>query len=156
MSSLTVGDKAPDFTANVHTGEEIILSKVKSKFIILYFYPKDNTPGCTLQACSVRDSLSDLEHFGAKIFGVSKDTLKSHEKFVERFKLTFPLIVDENGDISKSYGVLKEKSMFGKKYKGIERTTFILDKNLKVVEIMEKVSPNKHGVKLVEKIKELG
>lgn len=152
---LHQGDKAPDFTAQTNLGNEITLSKIGSKFIILYFYPKDSTPGCTVQACSIRDNLQNIEKFDAKVFGISQDSLKSHLKFTEKENLNFPLIVDETKEICTKYGVLKEKSMFGKKYLGVERTTFILDKDLNIIKVYEKVSPVGHAKLLLDTLQNL-
>lgn len=145
----------PDFTAALDDGETVTLSKVQSKFIVLYFYPKDNTPGCTAQACGIRNSMPELEKLDAKVFGIGKGNKNSHKKFKSLFSLNFPLILDENLEISKLYDVLEERSMFGKKYMGIQRTTYILDKDLKVLEVMESVNPLTHEFSLLQQLKAL-
>jgi thioredoxin-dependent peroxiredoxin len=146
---------APDFSTQLHTGENFKLSEVKAKFIILYFYPKDDTSGCTAQACAIRDNISALNKFDAKIYGVSKDTAKKHVKFVEKYELNFPLIVDDKAEICTTYDVLKEKSMYGRKYIGIERTTYVLDSTLKILEVMEKVDPKTHINDLIKILENL-
>jgi peroxiredoxin Q/BCP len=150
--ALTKGQNAPDFTKTLDNGETIQLSKLNADHIILYFYPKDNTPGCTAQACGIRDNLEELENYGAKIFGISKDTGSSHKKFREKHSLNFPLIVDPDAELARSYGVLKQKSMFGKQYEGIERTTFIINRHMQIVEVLEKVNPANHAQKLIESL----
>lgn len=153
--SLPKNTKAPNFKSQLHNGNEFELSKVNSKFIILYFYPKDDTSGCTAQACSLRDNLARVEKYGAKIFGISKDKLRSHQKFVEKYSLNFPLILDDKAEVCYLYDVMKEKSMYGRKYLGIERTTYILDKNLNILEVMEKVDPKTHTEDLIQILEKL-
>ena len=152
---LAKNSKAPNFTSKLHTGEDFELSKVDSKYIVLYFYPKDSTSGCTTQACGIRDNYSQLKKFGAKIFGIGKGNLRSHIKFAQNNNLNFPLIVDDKLEISKLYDVLREKSMYGKKYMGIERTTYILDQGLKIIEVMEKVNPSTHVNDLIKRLEEM-
>ncbi len=153
--ALTKGQKAPDFIKTLDNGEQIQLSKVTSEYTILYFYPKDNTPGCTAQACGIRDNLEQFEQYGATVFGVSKDTSASHGKFIEKHSLNFPLIVDPEAELAQKYDVLKQKSMFGKKYEGIERTTFIINKDLEIVEVLEKVNPAHHVEQLLKILEEM-
>lgn len=124
-----VGQSAPYFSAPDDTGKERSLDEFKGKTIVLYFYPKDDTPGCTVEACDFRDSMSRLQAKGVSILGVSKDSIESHVKFKKKFHLTFPLLSDVKGSICNAYGVWKEKSMYGKSYMGIERTTFVIAVN---------------------------
>jgi peroxiredoxin Q/BCP len=142
---LKINDNAPDFESVTHDGEKVKLSDLNSDYTVLYFYPKDMTPGCTIQAIAIKDNIDFFEKNNIKIFGISRDSSKSHNKFVETFGLNFPLIVDEKTEISQKYGVLKEKSMFGKKYMGFERTTFIIDnRSMKIIGVLEKVNPATH------------
>jgi peroxiredoxin Q/BCP len=145
---LKVGDPAPDFSATAlggkyGAGKEVSLSDLRGTPVVLYFYPKDDTPGCTVQACSLRDSWSDLENRG-EIFGVSIDSTKSHEKFIGKFNLPFPLLSDPEKKIVQAYGVWVEKSMYGKKYMGTERSTFVIDAQGRISAIFRKVKPEEH------------
>ena len=142
--SLTVNAPAPDFTATLDDGSTITLSSLKGKKVILYFYPKDDTPGCTTESCSFRDNLPNFTKGNALVYGVSKDSVKSHVKFREKYGLTFPLISDESTEICQRYGVWTEKSMMGKKYMGIERTTFLIDENGVITRIWNKVKVDGH------------
>ena len=139
------GNKAPEFKE---------LKALKGKTVVLYFYPKDDTPGCTVQACGFRDSFKDIEQLGAVILGVSPDSIKSHDKFIAKFQLPFPLVPDEDKKICQDYGVWVEKSMYGKKYMGVARTTFIIDKNGKIAKIFEKVKPEGHNAEVIETLKQ--
>lgn len=145
---LKVGDPAPEFCATAVGGEygdgtEVSLSRLRGSPVVLYFYPKDDTPGCTTQACGLRDSWSDLTR-RAKLFGVSVDSAASHEKFIAKFSLPFPLLSDPDKKIVKAYGVWVEKSMYGKKYMGAERSTFVIDANGRIASIFRKVKPDEH------------
>lgn len=124
---LKIGDKAPDFTLENKDQKEISLSDFLGKTVILYFYPKDNTPGCTNQACGFRDINEEVEELGAKIIGISKDKIGAHKKFVEKFGLNFELLADPEKKVHELYGVLKEKNMYGKKVIGTSRDTFIIN-----------------------------
>lgn len=151
--SLT-GKRAPDFTASIAggghpSGARVTLSELRGTPVVLYFYPKDDTPGCTKQACGVRDAWKALSKKAA-IFGVSPDTVKSHEKFIAKHELPFPLISDEEKRIATSYGVWVEKSLYGRKYMGVERSTFVIDAEGKVSAVLEKVRPEEHVNLLVE------
>ena len=139
MNELVEGQKAPDFKARDQNGKEISLSDFSGKEIILYFYPKDNTPGCTAEACDFRDNYQSLLKQGFEVLGVSTDDEKSHQKFINKFDLPFPLIADTEKDIVEKYGVWVEKNMYGKKYMGIARKTFIIDKNGLIKKIIDKV-----------------
>jgi thioredoxin-dependent peroxiredoxin len=147
-AELAVGDKAPKFRALAVGGEygegrEVDLAAFHGTPVVLYFYPKDDTPGCTVQACSLRDSWGDLRD-RAKIFGVSVDSSKSHTKFIEKFQLPFPLLSDPEKEIVNAYGVWVEKSMYGRKYMGTERSTVIIDGAGRVGAILRKVKPEEH------------
>jgi peroxiredoxin Q/BCP len=146
--SLKAGDPAPKFCVQAiggkyGTGEEVSLSDFQGSSVVLYFYPKDDTPGCTVQACSLRDSWSELAH-RASIFGVSVDSGAAHEKFIAKYRLPFPLLSDVDKKIVNSYGVWVEKSMYGKKYMGVERTTFVIDGNGRISAVFRKVKPDEH------------
>ena len=148
-STLQPGDKAPDFTAVVVGGsygeaQSISLSELLGKTVILYFYPKDDTPGCTTQACEVRDKHHEILAKDAVIFGVSVDSPKSHARFFAKHSLPFPLISDESREIVEAYGVWVEKSMYGKKYMGTERTTFVIDPAGKIQTVLRKIAPAAH------------
>jgi peroxiredoxin Q/BCP len=147
-AQLAVGDKAPAFQAVAVGGEygegrEVDLGEFRGAPVVLYFYPKDDTPGCTVQACSLRDSWSSLRGL-AKVFGVSVDSTKSHAKFIEKFQLPFPLLSDPEKEIVNAYGVWVEKSMYGKKYMGTERSTFVVDGAGRIADIFRKVKPEEH------------
>ena len=145
---LKVGDPAPDFSAmavggKYGSGQQVSLAQLRGKPVVLYFYPKDDTPGCTVQACALRDSWSDLEARG-ELFGVSVDSEKSHEKFISKYELPFPLLSDPEKEIVQAYGVWVEKSMYGKKYMGAERSTFVIDADGRIAAIHRKVKPEEH------------
>lgn len=139
MAQLQEGDKAPAFTANDQNGKSVSLSDFKGKDVILYFYPKDDTPGCTAEACSFRDNYQSLVQQGFEVIGVSTDDEKSHTKFVKKFQLPFTLIADNDKSIVEAYGVWGEKSMYGKKYMGTTRKTFLIDKEGVLKKIIDKV-----------------
>ena len=151
------GKKAPNFKLASTEGKEISLSNFNgNQVVVLYFYPKDDTPGCTQEACDFRDSLKKFKIKGAAILGVSADSLQAHAKFQKKYSLPFTLLSDESKEIIKTYGVWKEKSMYGKKYMGIERTTLIIDKQGKVAKIFPKVKVAGHAeevLKLVSSLK---
>jgi peroxiredoxin Q/BCP len=137
--SLKVGDAAPDFTLPTDGGGSVTLSKLRGKKVILYFYPKDDTSGCTKEACGFRDAEPDLSTLAAVVIGVSKDSVASHDKFKQKYNLPFILASDEKSDVCERYGVWKEKSMYGRKYMGIERTTFLIDEAGKIRAAWNKV-----------------
>lgn len=139
--TLQVGTPAPDFEAITDTGETIKLSDFRGRRVVLYFYPKDDTPGCTTQSCGFRDAYPQIEERNAVVLGVSPDSAKSHQKFKTEYNLPFTLVVDENHSIAEAYGVWAEKSMFGKKYMGIERSHFVIDEAGNIVDAQVKVSP---------------
>ena len=143
-SELKVGQKAPDFTVLNDDGEKVKLSSLKGKKVVLYFYPKDDTPGCTKEACAFRDGVDEIKKQGAVVIGVSTDSVESHQKFKRKFDLNFPLLADTDKKMVEAYGTWKEKSMYGKKYMGIERTTFVIDENGKISHIFPKVKVDEH------------
>jgi peroxiredoxin Q/BCP len=147
---LKVGGKAPDFNLPSSTGEKISLKSLKGKNVVLFFYPKDDTPGCTKEACGFRDDLEQFKKRGAVVFGVSKDPLDSHRKFIEKYSLTFPLLSDEDHAVSEKYGVYKEKSLYGRKYWGIERSTFVINSEGKLKTIFRKVKIDNHIQEVLE------
>lgn len=146
---LAPGDTAPDFTSTDQDGNKISLSDFKGKKVVLYFYPKDNTPGCTAQACNLRDNYDQLLKQGYVVLGISKDDEKSHKKFIEKFELPFSLVVDTDTKINQAYGVWVEKNMYGRKYMGTARTTFIIDEKGKIEEIIEKVKTKEHTNQII-------
>jgi thioredoxin-dependent peroxiredoxin len=139
MAKLQIGEKAPDFTAKDQNGKQVSLSDYKGKYVILYFYPKDDTPGCTAEACSFRDNYQSLTSQGFAVIGVSTDSEKSHKKFETKYNLPFTLIADEDKVINEAYGVWAEKSMYGKTYMGTARTTFIITPEGTISNIITKV-----------------
>ena len=150
MNNPKSGDNAPSFSTTAvggkyGTGTSLKLSDLKGSPVVLYFYPKDDTPGCTTQACGIRDAWSEIKATGAHLFGVSIDPVKSHEKFISKFELPFPLLSDADKSIVEAYGVWVEKSMYGKKYMGTERTTFVIDAKGKIAAIFPKVKPAEHA-----------
>jgi thioredoxin-dependent peroxiredoxin len=142
--SLEVGNAAPDFEAKDQDGNLIRLSDLKGKKVILYFYPKDNTPGCTAQACNLRDNYEALQNAGYVVLGISSDSEKSHKKFIEKQNLPFPLLADVDLKVHEAYGTWVEKSMYGRTYMGTARTTFIIDEEGKIEEIIDKVKTKEH------------
>lgn len=148
--SLQAGDKAPQFKGKNQDGEVISLSDLKGRKVVLYFYPKDSTPGCTAQACNLRDNYEELLLSGYVVLGVSPDSEKSHQKFIKKYSLPFPLIADTDNKIAEDYGVWAEKSMFGKKYMGIVRTTFIIDEKGKIEEVISKVDTAEHTTQILK------
>lgn len=149
---LKIGDKAPDFSLISDEGQKVSLKDLKGKKVILYFYPKDDTSGCTKEACSFRDNIKIIEKKNAVVIGVSKDDTKSHQKFKKKYNLPFTLLSDESLDMLKKYDVWKEKSMYGRKYMGIERTTYIIDERGKIMDIFNKVKVEGHTEEVLEKI----
>ena len=153
--ALKVGDKAPSFKLKNQDGKIISLSDLKGKPIVLYFYPKDDTSGCTKEACNFRDEFPKFGKMKAEIIGVSADSVESHKKFAQKYKLPFNLLSDEKKDVVEKYGVWQEKSMYGKKYMGIVRTTFIIDAKGKISKIFPKVKVDNHNQEIMEALKEL-
>ena len=153
-AGLKVGQKAPDFTVTNDAGQKVKLSDFKGKKIVLYFYPKDDTPGCTKEACAFRDGLDKIKSRGAMVLGVSTDSVESHKKFKGKYDLNFPLLADTDKKIVEAYGTWKEKSMYGRKYMGIERTTFIIDAQGKITHIFPKVKVGEHYGEVLEALEE--
>ena len=142
---IAPGTDAPDFTLPTDTGEPLRLSALRGRPVVLYFYPKDDTPGCTTQACGIRDSFPRFESAGAVVLGVSPDDVKSHQKFRAKYDLPFALLADTEHAVAEQYGVWKEKSMYGRTYWGVERTTFVIDAEGKVAFVFERVKPATHA-----------
>lgn len=149
---LKVGDKAPDFSLPADDGSTVSLKDLRGKKVILYFYPKDDTSGCTAEACDFRDNIKTFNKKDVAVIGVSKDPIKSHIKFKNKFDLNFPLLSDEEGKMLEAYDVWKEKSMYGKKYMGIVRTTFIIDEKGVIKKIFDKVKVPKHVETLLSEV----
>lgn len=147
---LEAGDKAPDFNAKDQDGNDVKLSDLKGTRVVLYFYPKDDTPGCTKEACSFRDADDVFRSKGIRVLGVSTDSEKSHQKFISKFQLPFDLLADTDKQIVESYGVWAEKSMYGKKYMGTLRKTFLIDGDGKIVKIFDKVNVSEHADEVLE------
>ncbi len=143
--AIVAGQKAPDFSAKDHTGNAVSLAGLKGSWVVLYFYPKDDTPGCTVEACAFRDDYSVLKQHGAVVLGVSPDSEKSHQKFVAKFSLPFPLLVDEGNTIATAYGAWAEKSMYGRTYMGIVRSTFLISPEGTVAMVWPKVKADGHS-----------
>jgi thioredoxin-dependent peroxiredoxin len=152
--SLEVGEMAPDFEAELTNGDKVILSNILSsgQKVILYFYPKDSTPGCTVQACDFRDNFSKLQSAGFRVIGVSKDSSKSHQKFIDTHELPFELIVDSDTKLHQLYGVWREKMNYGKTYMGVSRSTFVIDIDSKLISVGYNVRASGHVDRLVKKL----
>lgn len=153
MMALNEGDKAPDFKVMASNGEMVSLKNFKGKKVVLYFYPKDDTPGCTVEACGFRDSFKKIEKTGAVILGVSPDSVAKHEKFIDKYKLPFLLLADEEKEICLAYGVWVKKSMYGREYMGVQRSTFILSEAGKIEKIYSKVNTQTHSEEILEYLK---
>ncbi|MBS1795077.1 MAG: thioredoxin-dependent thiol peroxidase [Acidobacteria bacterium] len=147
---LKEGDSAPEFTAKNQNGEEVKLSDLKGKRVVLYFYPKDDTPGCTKEACSLRDSFDVFEEKGIRVLGVSVDDEKSHQKFISKYSLPFDLLADTDKTLVNAYGVWGEKNNYGKKYMGINRMTFLIDGDGRIAKIFKKVKVAEHADEVLE------
>jgi thioredoxin-dependent peroxiredoxin len=146
---LKGGDKAPDFTASSSGGGKVSLAELKGRPVVIYFYPRDNTPGCTVEACSFRDEHARLKKKGAVVLGVSPDPLKAHDKFVEKFNLPFSLVVDEDRKIAQAYGVWGEKTFMGRKFRGVHRVTFLIGPDGNIRKIWPKVKPEGHAAEVL-------
>lgn len=151
---LEIGKKAPDFYLKNQDDEEVCLKDFIGKKVVLYFYPKDDTSGCTKEACSFSDDLPKFSKIDAVILGVSPDSVKSHKKFSGKYKLKFDLLADEEKKVVEKFGVWKEKSMYGRKYMGVERTTFIIDEKGKIKKIFNKVKVDGHNKEVLEALKD--
>lgn len=148
--SLNIGDPAPDFISIDQTGNPIKLSDYRGKKVVLYFYPKDDTSGCTAQACSLRDNYADLRAAGYEVLGVSVDDQKSHRKFIGKYDLPFTLVADTNKQVVEAYNVWKEKSMYGRTYMGTVRTTFLIDEAGIITDIISKVDTKNHAEQILK------
>ncbi len=146
---LKPGDKAPAFSLPTDEGKTLALQDLKGKKVVLFFYPKDDTSGCTKEACGFRDSWVDVKKTGAVVLGVSPDGVASHQKFKQKFELPFPLLVDHDHKVAAAYGAWGEKSMYGKKYEGILRTTFLIDAAGTISRVFEKVKPEGHAAEVL-------
>lgn len=153
--TLTVGATAPDFTLPTDGGGSVTLSDLRGKPVVLYFYPKDDTPGCTTEACDFRDAEPDFSGASAVVIGISKDTVAKHDKFKAKHGLTFPLASDADGDVCERYGVWKEKSMYGKTFLGIERTTVLVAADGTIARVWPKVKVKGHAAEVLEAVKAL-
>ena len=152
---LEVGQAAPEFTLVDQDGTARSLADARGKWLVLYFYPKDDTPGCTKEACSFRDGLPRFEGLDAVVWGVSADDAKAHRKFAEKYELNFPLLVDPEKDVLQSYGAWVEKSMYGKTYMGVQRVTYVIDPAGKVARVWPKVKPEAHADEVAAALEEL-
>ena len=150
--SLQIGDSAPPFALVSDKNEQISLNDFKGKKVILYFYPKDNTPGCTQQACDFRDDLNQFAAHNANVIGISRDNPERHQKFKQKYTLSFPLLADINGDVCEIYGIINKKSMFGRTFLGIQRSTFLIDEQGIIRAIWRKVKVNGHIKQVLDEL----
>lgn len=155
MAELDVGSPAPDFAGETDGGGKVSLKSLRGKKVILYFYPKDMTPGCTTEACGFRDALPDFSKAGAEVFGVSKDSVARHDKFKEKYELSFSLIADEDGTLCEAYGVWQEKKNYGRSYMGIVRSTFLIDQKGKIAAVWRNVRVKGHVDAVLEEARKL-
>jgi thioredoxin-dependent peroxiredoxin len=142
-------ESAPDFTLPDQDGNEVTLSSLRGRTVVLYFYPKDDTPGCTTQACDLRDRTADFAERGATVLGISPDSAASHRRFADKFGLPFTLLADADHAVAEAYGVWKEKRMYGRTYWGVERTTFVIDEAGRIRHVLERVKPDTHAEQLL-------
>jgi peroxiredoxin Q/BCP len=149
MATLKIGDKAPEIQANDQHGKPVSLKEYAGKQVILYFYPKDDTPGCTAEACNLRDNYDDLLKQGFDVIGVSPDEEKKHLKFIEKYQLPFRLVADTDKKVAEAYGVWGLKKFMGKEYMGVNRTTFVIDVDGKIGKIIDKVETKNHAAQIV-------
>ncbi len=147
--TLTIGDKAPDFTVNDQHGNPVTLSDYRGKKVILYFYPKDQTPGCTAQACNLRDHYAALQQAGYEVLGISSDSEKSHQRFIEKQNLPFTLLADEDKAVHNLYGTWVEKKLYGRTYMGTARTTFVINEHGIITDIITKVKTKDHTAQIL-------
>jgi len=152
---IEAGQKAPAFTLTADDGQKVRLSELKGQPVVVYFYPRDDTPGCTREACAFRDQSAALKKLGAKVLGISADSTASHEKFRDKFKLNFPLLSDPDHAVAEKYGAWREKNMYGKKSMGIQRSTFLIDSGGKVAKVWKAVKVDGHDAQVIAAIKEL-
>ena len=149
-----IGSRAPSFSGPVQGGGTVALQDFKGKKLALYFYPEDDTPTCTTQACNLRDNFAELRRHGIAIVGVSADDQSSHERFAEKFSLPFPLIADPNRDICNAFGVFGDKNLYGRIFKGIKRTTFLIDEKQTIVHVFKRPKSGRHAAEIIEKFSE--
>jgi peroxiredoxin Q/BCP len=152
---LNAGDTAPDFTLQDQHGSDRSLGMYKGQWVLLYFYPKDDTPGCTKEACALQSRLTAIKKLGAEVLGVSKDGVKSHEKFAKKYKLEFPLLADEDTKVNEMYGVWQEKTFMGRKYMGTVRASFLIDPKGKIAKVYPEVDPEEHAGEILDDLKAL-
>jgi peroxiredoxin Q/BCP len=152
-AQLEEGQAAPDFSLAVSGGGLVNLHDLRGKLVVLYFYPKDDTPGCTTEACNFRDNMGTIQQTGALVYGISPDTVAKHEKFITKHGLNFPLLADEGSAVATAYGVWVEKAMYGRKYMGVARSTFLIDEQGHIAKIWHKVKPAGHATEVLNFIK---
>jgi peroxiredoxin Q/BCP len=152
MNLLEVGAKAPDFNTTDQNGNKVALKDYRGKRVVLYFYPKDNTPGCTKEACAFRDHFAEFRKLGVEVLGVSVDTEKSHKSFAEKFKLPFTLLADTDRKIVTAYGVWGEKSLYGRKYMGTNRVTYLIGAAGRIAAVFPKVKPPEHAAEILARV----
>jgi len=152
--NLNVNDKAPDFTLQDENGKEISLKSLRGKVVVLYFYPRADTPGCTVEACEFRDTYKQMQKTGAVLLGISPDTPKAQKKFQDKFSLPFSLLADADKKVADAFGVVQEKNMYGKKVMGVARTTFVIGPDGKITHIFCKVKPEGHAAEVLAHLKE--
>lgn len=155
MDWLEPGSKAPAFSLKNDQGKTVKLSEFKGKPVVLYFYPKDDTPGCTKEACAFRDASDQLKKLGAVVLGVSPDGVDSHAKFRDKFELNFPLLADDDHSVAEAYGAWREKNMYGKKSMGIQRSTYLIDTKGKIAKVWKRVQVDGHDAEVLEALQEL-
>lgn len=153
--TLNIGDKAPDFSLSSDQHKTVSLHDLRGKKVILYFYPRDNTPGCTREACDFRDDLNRFEKCNAEILGISKDNPQRHEKFKQKYGLTFTLLADEHGDVCEAYGVINKKSLFGRSFLGVQRSTFLIDEQGIIRAIWRKVKVTGHTHEVLDELNKI-
>lgn len=153
---LSAGDKAPAFSLNDGEGRKVKLADFKGKKVVLYFYPRDMTPGCTKEACAFRDDISEFKKRDIVVLGVSTDDEKTHTKFTEKYELNFPLLADTGHEVADAYGVWQEKNMYGKKVWGVKRVTFIIDEKGRIAHVFNKVKPEEHSREVIDVLDKLG
>jgi peroxiredoxin Q/BCP len=154
--ALKPGDAAPAFSLRATDGSLVKLADLRGRAVVLYFYPKDDTPGCTKEACAFRDAARKFQKANAAIFGVSKDSVESHQRFTDKFQLTFPLLSDPDGSVCEAYGVWKKKSLYGRSFLGIERTTFVIDANGRIAAVFQRVRVDGHADEVLAAIPSAG
>ena len=151
--NININDKAPEFTLQDENGKEISLKSLRGKVVVLYFYPRADTPGCTVEACEFRDTYKQMQKTGAVLLGISPDTPKAQKKFQDKFTLPFTLLADADKKVAEAFGVMKEKNMYGKKVWGVARTTFLIDGEGKIAKVFENVKPDGHAEEVLAAFK---